>query len=62
MKISLMPAMQIADMREILSENLLADCASKLGKLHDTFEKVISFACCRLQKLVEAPPQAPDEF
>jgi hypothetical protein len=32
---------------------------SKQGKCHDTFEKVHFLACCRLQKLVEATPQAP---
>jgi hypothetical protein len=31
----------------------------KQGKCHDTFEKVHFLACCRLQKLVEATPQAP---
>jgi hypothetical protein len=33
--------------------------SGKQCKCHDTLKKVHSLASCRLQKLVEAPPQAP---
>ena len=33
--------------------------SGKQCKCHDTLKKVHSLACCRLQKLVEAPPQTP---
>ena len=33
--------------------------SGKQCKCHDTLKKVHFLACCRLQKLVEAPPQTP---